>query len=490
MENALTRFLGRALGRAGGRLLLRSVVVAAAALAAGCASGGGRAALPANASTYGVAQADDHYVYFRFNPDDKSKTLQDSDETVAILLDTDGDGATGYARPEKPFVGMGFDLEVQFSPLNASGGAPGHGVAFFKLDRAGHRTEIERDQTDFVFTPSYAAEWYDARMSRLFAKSSGLPAKGMASRGEARGVYVVYSRAGAIVGYSERFGWEFPQIASGPLLADSPIPAKSGDAVRFVAWNVWGKMQETPAKFCAVLRPIDPDVVMFAEWKGDAAALEQILNQYLPGKPWHAATGPDVAIASRDGVSPAGPRDLEIAWNGEKRKVRFVSASVSTRLGQVLVGEMHLKCCGGAGSSEDTLRIAEADAINQGLRQISRADASDMVVIGGDLNLVGTRTPLDVLRMGLDGGADLENSEPVVLGDSLLYTWRDWTTGFSPGRLDWLSFTGSTLRPTTQFVFDPARLSDSALSKAGLMRATGQPSDHLPVVVELRGVRK
>jgi len=455
--------------------------------------------MPETASSTAAARADDRFLYLHFNPGDDKKTIQDSDETVALLLDTDGDATTGYRRSEKPFVGIGADMEVQFSPLNAKGGAPGKGVAFFRLDQTGARTELKKEDSDFMFAPTYASKWYDARMSRFFASASGLPTSGMGSRGKGRGAFVIYDQRARIVGYSDPFEIEFPSIASGPKLSNDGIPAKSPDAIRVMAWNVWGKMEQTPEKFCAVIRAINPDVVMLSEWKGDAAALEKTLNKNMASAPggvgimvaWNAAVGPDVGVASIFPVRKAGPNDLELNWNGEKRKIRFVSAAVQTPIGPALIGAMHLKCCGGAASNEDNLRIAEVDAINQGMKQISRADAADIRVLGGDMNLVGSRVPLDILRMDIDvDGSDLTPADPVVIGDDWLYTWRDWSSGFSPGRLDWLTYSDASVQPVRQFVFDPARLSDAALVKMGLKRADAQPSDHLPVVVDLKVVGK
>jgi len=485
-------------------ILLRRVVLSSMSLAAmvgaSCASSSPRVhRVPESASSSAVARADDRFVYFRFNPGDDKKTIQDSDETVALLLDTDGDANTGWKRSEKAFASIGADMEVQFSPLNPKGGAPGKGVAFFRLDQAGGRTELKGADSDFMFAPTYASQWYDARMSRFFASASGLPTSGMASSGTGRGAFVIYDERARIVGYSDPFEVEFPSIASGPKLSNDGIPAKSPDAIRVMAWNVWGKLQDSPEKFCAVIRAINPDVIMLSEWKGDAAALEQVLNANMPSAPggmgimvaWNAVTGPDVAVASIFPTRLAGPNNIEMNWNGDARKVRFVSAAVQTPVGAALIGAMHLKCCGSIGSNEDNLRVAEADAINQGMRQISRADAADIRVMGGDINLVGSRIPLDVLRMDIDvDGSDLTPAEPVVIGDDWLYTWRDWNSGFSPGRLDWLVYSDASAQPVRQFVFDPARLSDAALAKMGLTRADAQPSDHLPVVIDLRPIAK
>ena len=51
--------------------------------------------------------------------------------------------------------------------------------------------------------------------------------------------------------------------------------------------------------------------------------------------------------------------------------------------------------------------------------------------------------------------------EPRVLGGDLTTTWRDWATGFSPGRLDYV-LSGTGVRTVQSFVLDTAGLSVDA----------------------------
>ena len=135
-------------------------------------------------------------------------------------------------------------------------------------------------------------------------------------------------------------------------------------------------------------------------------------------------------------------------------------------------------------SPEDRQRAEEARQINAAL---ASANPSGLRVVGGDMNLVGTRPPLDLLRAGLDtDGTDLAVAEPLVLGDRVMFTWRNHDTHFTPGRLDYVVFSDAGAHLANAFVLDTARLSDSALAAAGLERTDATGSDHLPVVVDLR----
>ena len=110
-------------------------------------------------------------------------------------------------------------------------------------------------------------------------------------------------------------------------------------------------------------------------------------------------------------------------------------------------------------------------------------------VVGGDLNLVGTRAPLDLLRerLAADGG-DLVVAPAEVPGDRAVYTWRGRRgSRFSPGRLDFLLFGGGGL--VNAFAFDSARLDAEARAKLGVRSADSSASDHLALALDLRPAR-
>jgi exonuclease III len=443
-----------------------------------------------------VARADEHYLYFRFSVGPDTKTIQASDETVALLLDVDGRSDTGHQRAPKPFNSIGADLELQFSPTSDKG-AVTSGVAFYALDSNGTRTELPKDQSDLIFSPVYASAWYEARVSRAFA--SKITKSGMASAGNARGIFVIYApgegglSGGRIAGYSEPFDVTFPPIAPGPRLAEATIPPKPAGTVRVMSWNVWRKMASDPARFAPIIRAINPDVLLMSEWQSDDKTLVEAMKTVFAvsgSKEWNTISRGGVAIASRFPLSPSTAK-AEVLMDGKPRSVRYVAATTQSPIGPILVGAMHLKCCGGAGSAEDQLRLAEARAINDTVKQASRADAATIRILGGDVNLVGSRNPIDLLRADIDlDGSDMTPADPAVLGDNTYYTWRDWNTGFSPGRLDWLTYSDSTATIVQSFVLDTRRLTPAALSSMGLTTESSDVSDHLPVVIDVAPITK
>lgn len=164
-----------------------------------------------------------------------------------------------------------------------------------------------------------------------------------------------------------------------------------------------------------------------------------------------------------------------------------MGALIDSPMGYLAASSVHLKCCGSSGSAEDQARISEAGAINRSLTEALEVEPVAMRVIAGDLNLVGSRPPIDVLRSGLDAdGSDLEIADARVLGDQAYHTWREDGNAFTPGRLDYMLVGEGGARVVRSFVLDARVLSDAALGAAGLDRSDADASDHLPMVVDLQ----
>ncbi|MYG81145.1 MAG: hypothetical protein F4187_04970 [Gemmatimonadetes bacterium] len=155
----------------------------------------------------------------------------------------------------------------------------------------------------------------------------------------------------------------------------------------------------------------------------------------------------------------------------------------------ILFVPVDLQSAGYDGSPRDRLRELQARTLNRAVATALAERPGAGLVIGGDLNLVGSAHPLEELRrgLGIDGG-DLAVARPVRLRDRSLATWRStWGNDpFSPGRLDYVLYRGAGLRAQRAFVFDAADLTAEALGELGLRRSDTGHSDHLPLVVDFR----
>lgn len=108
------------------------------------------------------------------------------------------------------------------------------------------------------------------------------------------------------------------------------------------------------------------------------------------------------------------------------------------------------------------------------------------IIVGGDLNLVGSRVPLDVLTTDRRGDGALQAAELLQLDGSSNATWSDASSSFTPGRLDYLLYSPDRLIPTAGFILDTARLEPDQLTGLGLERSDTSVSDHAPLVLDLR----
>lgn len=482
------------------RILALLLVGAAVAALAGCAGGGrtgSRAAIVIDGDisewpTDVVAMADADYLYLRFRIAGPLTSLQSSPETLSILLDADDSPRTGSPISELTSASsMGIDLEIQFSPMTDSG-RPAQGVAAIAIDSTGATERLSHADLDFHFAPTYASDWYEARISRLPTGSGLLPPDILRGR-SARGVLGLYDASGTITGTSEPFVVRMPPAASGPRVSDAPIPPTPRGAIRVVSFNVErAAPMGNPAPFIRILRALNPDILLVQEWDSDAASIRNWFDTAFPEHaPWSVATVPGmlgVGVVSRYPIT-ASTADGTLGPSIERiggSTVRFVAAVVSTPIGDVLVGSTHLKCCGSAGSSEDVRRMAEVGLIGAAFRAMATRPLA-MRVLGGDLNLVGSRGPIDALREGLDAdGSDLAIAPAMVLGDAAHYTWSEAASPFSPGRLDFLLVGDAQARLLRSFVLDTQRLSDASLARAGLQREDSRASDHMPVVADLQ----
>jgi endonuclease/exonuclease/phosphatase family metal-dependent hydrolase len=283
----------------------------------------------------------------------------------------------------------------------------------------------------------------------------------------------------------------------------------AGTAVRVLAWNVGDRTPLLrPEPFRRVLRAADPDVVLLDEL--NPALDEAGVRALLPGgEEWTLILGTGggrqrTAVASRLPLQ-AVPALARVPWPDSVAalagvpllpQVRSDLASaaddgVSAVGGVVTVGPLRvlfvaldLACCGLAGSGEDRARAIAASAIHSAIRAALDAGEADAAVIGGDINLVGSRLPLETLRMLLDrAGGDLAAADLLTPDGRSYSTWRS-PGPFPPGRLDWVLFPESVLEQVGGLVLDAALLAATERARLGLEATDTQVTDHLPLVVD------
>lgn len=444
--------------------------------------------------TDSAAFVDEHNLYLRFTVADEQFTLQAADESVVVSMDLDASTDTGVVGELAPYKDMGTDLEIRFSPEQPDG-TRGKGVVVEAIDAAGSRTKLDIGDLDLQVAPTYAAGWYELRMTRTPRNAGVFPPGGLRSTGFVKGVVSLRGDHSKLIGYADPFVLPVGAVCpDGVRLSGVDMPVRPPVGVRVLSYNVEKSSPvRNPDVFKRVITALDPDVILMQEWEdGDAASVQAWLTQNVPTAPeWFVikpqgdnAHGGGVLVASRYRLDPLMDGPVTTGFNG--RRVRFVGAVVYTPTGEVLAGSVHLKCCGTKDSSEDRERMLEARAINQAFAAAADGRPNARRVIAGDFNLVGSRPPLDLMRANLDAdGGDLAVADAEDLAERLYRTWRAPNTGFGPGRLDYVLYSRSNSRAANAFVFDTSRLNDVALARLGLDRTDCSGSDHLPVIVDM-----
>lgn len=287
-----------------------------------------------------------------------------------------------------------------------------------------------------------------------------------------------------------------------PQPKGASIPSCPPGSIRVVSWNVrFGALLQQKERAGRILKALQPDIILFQELVDEqtpadvASFLDEQLGQ--EGGGWSAAASP-VGSRLRSMVAARGsgsPDMIELIrmQSDPDRFVRAVAMKIDLGSGRSLLAcSVHLRCCGAAGGREDLQRIEEARMIHAQLGQYLKRWGCRDVVIGGDLNLVGSRQPLELISDGLDpAGGDLAIARPVQLDGERLATWADPSgnaaSAFTPGRLDWLLYSGSGLQPVQSFILDSTDLSPEDLENRRLeAEDTALLSDHYPVVLDVR----
>jgi endonuclease/exonuclease/phosphatase family metal-dependent hydrolase len=416
--------------------------------------------------------------------------LQMMNGTLRLVLDGDGASATG----EEISGLVGADMLLDFSFPNGSGSRQG-----IMLRMAGDTSYRTSYDVHLEYAPTHASDRFEIRLRR----EPGGALAGRRVGGRLAAIDVNNQEVDAL----GPFALNLPQAEarSAPVARDVLVRSPRTD-LRIVTWNVGSRTPLlSPDPFRRMMSAAAPDVILLDELAPaiDAAALRALLPE---SGAWEIVLGTGggrqrTAVASRlplesapslqHAAYPDSLADLvglpmvrqmeQDLRTAERDGIPTTGAIVTERGKRILLVPLDFMCCGALGGAEDRARIMTADAVQKAVREAIRALDLDGVIVGGDLNLVGSRLPLDVLLRGLDpAGGDLEPVAAVTPDRESVSTWRS-PGPFPPGRLDWILFSPSSLELVGAFVFNGA-----ALEGAGLDPNDAAVTDHLPVVADLR----
>jgi endonuclease/exonuclease/phosphatase family metal-dependent hydrolase len=248
---------------------------------------------------------------------------------------------------------------------------------------------------------------------------------------------------------------------------------------------------EQPA-FERQLKAIDPDIIGFQEIGGHTSEeTADLITQWLGGMWYNAKASSDIIVVSKYPI---------ITYTDVGRNGAFLIDLKEPYGRELLIINAHPPCC-----RNDIGRQDEMDEFMAFVRD-SKEQISDIpidfetpIIVMGDMNMVGfneqQRTILDGdiknnSKYGPDftpdwDGTSFEDSKPWTSGRPMQFTWYNEFSEFSPGRLDYIVYSGSAMTKKNSFVLFTKGLSDTELLTFGLEADDNvNSSDHLPVVAD------
>jgi len=261
----------------------------------------------------------------------------------------------------------------------------------------------------------------------------------------------------------------------------------SGTDVRIVSFNTYFEGLSDPNREEAMgrlLNSVNGDVYCFQEeWKTEGHG--EILKRLMPLENenlWHIHKVHGNVIASKYPLKAL-----------PSKNDRYAAANIGLAENHLFIINVHLSAMGYIGSEDDRLRIRQVDDIVATIDEIHRGqyDEDDApgtqpgIVIVGDFNLVGSRTPLDmIIDKKVYGLKDW--LIPNLIGESVV-TWRGGSrASFSPGKLDYIVYSTRTLIPKNGFILNSELLNRTKRKQLSLDVADSKLSDHLLMTVDFQ----
>ena len=455
-----------------------------------------------------VRGLDDPYWLYLAVDLGRESNIQSLPGTLSLLIDADNDTETGGTQHSMDGVDLVLELSQTRDPF-VEGRGSGFSLRAVRAD--GSLGDPVRHVRGVTSAPSWASRQHEFRLAR--SGGMGLPSLGTEAQ-----IKAVYHVQGSVVDEtpSGSYVFETPlgereQISLGGRLS------KTAGSIRVAQWNVSSQSFLNDLEdFARVLAAVEPDVVLLDEISG--AVTNEDVALFFSAPPlaelgnWAFVLGESggrqrtmVGARGRE-IRPAESmrevhytpeilealREMAPPWFQQllnlevERQISATGAWVGVGPDEILFVPFDLQSAGWAGSPHDRLRVIQAEAIHDHVQ--SEVGTGARVVLGGDLNLVGSYEPLQALIRGLDrDGSDLSPVDAQRLGERTYTTWRDTQGLFAPGRLDFLLVPDMGTTITNSFVFTTEDLNDEALARLGLEPdLSARLSDHLIVTADLR----
>jgi endonuclease/exonuclease/phosphatase family metal-dependent hydrolase len=396
-----------------------------------------------------------------------------SDNNLRLYIDIDNDLSTG-----SNIRGIGADLIYRFSDRRGTAEIQNFNWTIF------------HDDIGLITSPTVSSDRFEIAIrrnntinGRAFNMATDILVVMVDDR--VNGDEIPSESGGIPYQFSQKPEYELPPYS---------ITKKNQSDLRVLSYNVlrdgpWENQRDN--SFSRILRAVNPDIIAFQEiYNHSSQQTKEFVSQSLGGNQnwYHSALFSDNILVSKYPILKTESIDGNTAF--------LVDVDGS----EMLIISAHLPCC-----DNDFSRQQEVDNIMSFVRR-SKAQETFIpleddtpIIICGDMNFVGENRQLetfltgDIVNNNTYGpdfnpdwdGSDLIDAKPFATELPLTITWYSENESFSPGRLDYILYTGSVMKKTNSFVLFTASLSQDQLIDLDLNIGDATfASDHLPVVAD------
>ena len=413
---------------------------------------------------------------------DQPRNLQAMDHTLALLLDTAPDSGLAYRGHS------GVDRVIEYSAPREQGLA---GVTVLTASGSEWRRGAASD-LDLRSSPTFADTRFELRI-RAFDGLDGASLRVLLYKDDK----TIDQTDAVVLG-----------AASQPVQHVRPVLWRPGDAdLRVMSWNVGGEaVRRDPQPLARLVAAVKPDVVLLDEVPTGVDFTRVFDDTWTVVYGTSGGSRQRGVIASRLPLSPApafevvkypdGATQL-VRANGTpfmRRDLRRAGADGISAAGAllrfqgtpVLLVALDLQCCGRLGSVQDRMRHYQAEGIRRAMATTRREFSVSHVLLGGDVNLVGSRRPLEILAdQSGPGGSDLQPVAALQPDGLANVTWYRDGDIFPPGRLDFLLHSAG-LQALNGWVLDTGLMDAPTRANLGLSLGLESVSDHRPIVADFK----
>ncbi|MFT5723505.1 MAG: endonuclease/exonuclease/phosphatase family metal-dependent hydrolase [Bacteroidia bacterium] len=432
---------------------------------------------------FGKAQIfnDADYIFFYVETGTEIN-LQDLNDVV-IYIDIDNNTSTGTSKN-----GIGADLSYTFGDRSGS-----------YHTSSNSSVSIRHRDIGLITAPTVTSDRFEIGIKRVFSINGILKKMGDS-------VKVVFmdnaSNGDVLPSNNGGVSYTFSTTNLEPLPSFS-LQKPTMSNLRIMSYNVERdglfEASRVPA-YTRVFQALQPDIIGFQEvYNHSSLQIADLIETMLPsaaGAQWyHAMAKPDCHVVSKypilksaqiPGVNGSGNGAFLIDIPNSKTEMLLIVA--------------HPPCCtNNSGRQTEVDRIMEFVRKSKNGKGPIQLDTNAQIVILGDMNFVGDHNQLTTLLSGdiFDetsygsdftpdwDGSNLLDAKPPTTGVPFSFSWYSESSSFSPGRLDYVLYSGSNLTLENSYsLFTPGLAQDSLSKYTLLSNDVIIASDHLPLVAD------